>query len=484
MVEIAPTYPAALDVLYFTWLNSMSLPEGKATLYLKIDATIRSLVATFKGTDAVTLLAFLAKLLRSLNAESLPRNPPWVKQLTAYIRNLVGSRPTAAGRAAYTNLAATLLQVYQSETPQLLFSEDAQADKPFSYLFINLLLVDLRSSFPSLLEKLNSPEYSEVARRLASAFDVLSSFIGFLVRYMDDDAASSHKRRQGPSRMIAPDLLLKLRKGIAETMSVTIEFLRDRWDASVAGALGLHPDARAGTANVAAGSRLTLAWDSKTDAAGDDALIFAAVRSLAVWLREDDNDTLRKEAAGLADMLVELYRDSGRGAGSGSVQDFRAPVVVALEGITAVEEGVEAFLDNEGWDVLGRDMLAALQASSAVSDEAEALRATEIVRLLLPVAEAERPGAREAWMEVVTKVAAWDVPDAEQPPAVYEFQVAVLQLVTALLANTPPGVQRRYTHSTSSILGIAKQLRSKVKGGDPGLLESLQDVESTLSIFR
>ncbi|EOO03041.1 putative duf1941 family protein [Phaeoacremonium minimum UCRPA7] len=432
LVEIAPTYPAALEVLYFTWLNSMSLPEAKATLSLKIDATIRSLVATFRGTDAITLLAFLAKLLRSLNAESLPRNPPWIKQLIAYIRNVVSSRPTAEGRAAYTNLAATLLQVYPSETPQLLFSEEIEAEKPFSYLFVNLLLVDLRSSFPSLLEKLNSPEYSEIARRLASAFDIISSFIGFLVRYMDDDNLQS----SSTAHMMAPDLLLKLRKSISETMSVTIEFLRDRWDASVAGALGLHPDARAGTANTFAGSRLTLAWDSKTDAAGEDALIFAAVRSLAIWLREDDNDTLRREAAALADMLMELYRDSGARS---AAQDFRPPVVVALEGITAVEEGVEAFLDQDGWDILSQDMLAVLQASSAISDEAEALRATEIVRLLLPIAEAERPGAREAWMAVVTKVAAWDVPPAEQPPAVYEFQVAVLQLVTALLANTHPG---------------------------------------------
>ena len=69
LVEIAPTHPAALQVLYFTWLNSMSLSEAKATLSAKIDATIRSLIATFKGTDAVTLLDFLAKLLRSLNSE-------------------------------------------------------------------------------------------------------------------------------------------------------------------------------------------------------------------------------------------------------------------------------------------------------------------------------------------------------------------------------------------------------------------------------
>lgn len=384
------------------------------------------------------------------------------------------SKPTADGRAAYTNLTASLLQTFPAEASSLLFSDDSRSEKPFPYLLINLVLVDLRSSFPNLLAQLNSPEYESSSRRLASAFDIVSAFIGFLVRSLDDQDSD------GPlsSLVMAPDLLLKLRKTVSETMSLAIEYLRDRWDASIAGTMGLHPDARAGTSKTSTGSHYTLAWDSKIDNAHQDPLILAAVRALAIWLREDDNDSLRKEAAGLSDMFVDLYKSSA----SGSL-DFRRPILVALEGIVTVDEGVESLLAHEAWETLAQDMLAILQPSSSVSEEGEAARGIEIVRVLLPIVENERPGSRESWLAVVTAVAAWAAPEVEQSPLVYEFQVAVLQLVTALLSNTHPTMQRRYTHSISAIVGIVEQLKSKVSGDAP-LSESLDDVQRTLSPLR
>jgi hypothetical protein len=86
-------------------------------------------------------------------------------------------------------------------------------------------------------------------------------------------------------------------------------------------------------------------------------------------------------------------------------------------------------------------------------------------------------------MDVVTRVAAWWVPDEKQPSIVEECQVAVLQLVTALVANSHPGMQKRYVHSTSAVVGIAEQLRGKIKG-DAGLEEALEDVLVTLSKLR
>lgn len=384
------------------------------------------------------------------------------------------SKPTPAGRAAYTNLIASLLQFYSTEASRLLFSDETKSDKPFSYLLINLILVDLRSSFPTLLSQLNGPEYESSSRRLASAFDVVSAFIGFLVRFLEDEDL------EGPlsSLLMAPDLLLKLRKSISETLSLAIEYLRDRWDASVAGAMGLHPDARKGTATTYKGVHYTLAWDSKIDTANQDPLILAAIRALAIWLREDDNEILRMEAAGLSDMMMDLYKGSDLAR-----FDFRRPVLVALEGMITVDEGVAALLENEGWEVLTADLLTILQASSSTSRGSEASRGIEIVRVLLPIVEREQPGSREPWMAIVTAVAAWDVPDEEQSPTALEVQVAVLQLVTALLANTHPGMQKRYVHSISAVLGIVGRLKSKVTG-DSALLESLQDVESTLDPLR
>lgn len=394
--------------------------------------------------------------------------------MVLFIRKLVTSKPTLAGRAAYINLTASLLQIYPAQTSRLLFSDETGTEKPFFYLLINLVLVDLRSSFPTLLEQLNSPDYESISRRLASAFDIVSAFLGFLVRFLDNEDADE----AFSSIMLSPDLLLKLRTSISETMSLAIEYLRDRWDASIAGAMGLHPEARIGTAKTSSGSHYTLAWDSKTDKANQDPLILSAVRSLAIWLREDDNDTLRKEASGLSDMMLDLYKNSLPGP-----LDFRRAVLVALEGMITVDKGAAAFLDNEGWETLIRDLLAIFQVSSSVSDENEAARGIEIVRVLLPIVEREQPGSREAWLAIVTAVAAWDVPNIEQAPIVLEFQVAVLQLVTALLSNTHAGVQKRYVHSISAVIGIAGQLKGRVRD-DAVLDESLEDVEATLGPLR
>ncbi|KAH8894919.1 DUF1941-domain-containing protein [Thozetella sp. PMI_491] len=466
LTELAPSEPLVLDILSYAWLNALVVAEDKQGLRSRIDKTVEKLVASFKGTDAVTLLEFIASLLRSLQTPILLDKPHWLEPVVDFIRNLVTNRPTAASRSAYTNLSAALLELYPGPAAQLLFSSNsAKADKPFSYLLINLLLVDLRSSFPALLEQLNSPSYAAISRRLASAFDVISNFVGFLLRSMEDESSGF---------VMMPDLLLKLRKAIAETMSVTIEYLRDRWDASVAGAMGLHPDARAGTANTSAGSHLTLAWDSKSENVSEDPLVLAAIRTLAIWLREDDNEVLRAEATGLTDMFVELYRSS-----SVEKLDMRRAILVAFEGTTTSEDGVAALLEHDGWAVLTSDLLSILQSSSTTVDEVAAARGIEIVRVLLPIVEAEQPGPRPAWLDVVTGIAAWGVPDAEQPGGVREFQVAALQLVVALLVGAHPLDRKRYMHSIAAVIGVASQLKQKLSGDAP-LREDLDDVLEAL----
>lgn len=370
--------------------------------------------------------------------------------------------------------------MYPIQAPYLLFSDTSttspskDTSNPFSYLLISLLLVDIRSSVPILLEQLNSPTYTSLSTRLTSAFDIISHFISHLVRALDSPSPSS------TSLSLSPSDILSLRKNVSETMSNTISYLRDRYDASVAGAMGLHPSARTAPTHTG-GDRLTVAWDSATDRIENDGLILSAVRALALWLREDDNDQLRREAAGLADLFVDLYSASmKRGHEERGGLDFRQPVLVAFEGITACEEeGVEALLEHEGWKVLAEDMLGILSASSKETNEEEAGRGIEIVRVLLPIVEAESPGAREEWMDVVTRVAAWHVPDQRQEGRVEEFQVAVCQLVTALLVNNHPGVVRRYRHSIGAVVGVVRQLRERGKR-DAALREELDDVLVTL----
>lgn len=193
--------------------------------------------------------------------------------------------------------------------------------KPDSYLFITMLVIDIRSTIPSLQEKLHSEDYLATSERLGRAYDIVSAFIGFLIQSLDlmsgDDHFSNHYGSVGPMPV---DLLLKLRTNISETMSLTIEHLRDRYDSSTAGTAGLHPAARS---SIDRSSPLLIAWDTSNGMFADP-LTLSQLRTLSLWLRDEENDALRKEAAGVMDVLLALYQYNGE-------QDFRYPVLVALE---------------------------------------------------------------------------------------------------------------------------------------------------------
>ena len=365
-------------------------------------------------------------------------NPKWLKSVVNHIKTLVTSRPNTAARSAYTNASASLLQTYPNSTPQLLFVEDKKDEKPFAYLLVNLMLIDIRSSAPTLLEQLNTPSYLGTSRRLASAFDVISTFIGALVRSLDDES---------DGLIMSPDSLLKLRKSISETMSVATEYLRDRWDASFAGAMGLHPDARTAEADTATGKHRTLAWDDVANAAEEDPLILSAVRALSLWLREDENETLRQEAIGLMDMFMELYQTR--------VLDFRTATLVALEGLFTLPEGRGQFLENSGWDILVKDLTSIIQDGDT---DREASRGVEISLALRTLVD-ESVSTAEEWMNVVTTVAAWDI-SGDDTLAWQDFRVSTLQLCLALLQNASTGLKRRYTHSVGAIRGLAAQIQS------------------------
>lgn len=322
-----------------------------------------------------------------------------------------------------------------------------------------------------LLEQLNSPAYHSMSLRLASAFDIICIFIGHLIRSLEDESLET--------MIMPPGSLLKLRKGISETLSVTIEFLRDRWDASVAGAMGLHPDARTGKAETSMGSRHTLGWDSIKNIAEEDPLILAAIRALALWLREDDNDQLRMEATGLMDMFMDLYKSSKPEHGL----DFRSPILVGLEGLVTIDEGREILLKHDGWNVISQDVLRTLQTAPGHLRPQDASRSIDAAHILLDIVEQEHSGTTEDWMSLITTVAAWNPPDQEdQSSQAQEVQVAVLQLCCGVLTQATPGMRARYQHSIGAIAGIAEQLQSGDK--DHLLGDSIQELQKALAAVR
>ena len=282
--------------------------------------------------------------------------------------------------------------------PSLLFDTSPKnnglASNTSPYLFVKMLLIDIRSTIPSLQENLNTPEYPKTSLRIAESFDVISNFIGYLISSLDDESDDNIAwQNPNPNNklQLEPSQLLQLRTDVSETMSLTIEHLRDRYDSSVAGAAGLHPSARIDTDPSNSAPR-TITWQSSTTSMSEDPLTLSEIRALALWLREDDNDALRREAAGIMDVFLALFSETQPGL------EFCSPVLIALEGILEVPEGVEAFLGDEGWKIL----TIKLQEELDSEESRAADQGVEIVRVLLKVVESDITGPSKAdWMNVV-----------------------------------------------------------------------------------
>ena len=83
-------------------------------------------------------------------------------------------------------------------------------------------------------------------------------------------------------------------------------------------------------------------------------------------------------------------------------------------------------------------------------------------------------------MDLITAVAAWDIPDSGLSPLCQEAMVAALQLCCAILIEANSGMRQRYWHSMAAIHGIAAQLDKQLKTDDPER-EMLEDVLATLA---
>ncbi|KAK4694937.1 hypothetical protein P7C71_g2717, partial [Lecanoromycetidae sp. Uapishka_2] len=351
--------------------------------------------------------------------------------------------------------------------------------KPSSYLFVTMLLVDIRATIPSLQEKLHSKDYSAISARLARAYDIVSAFVVYLVQSLEKmlDDESSKRTSTAP---IPVDLLLRLRTNISESMSLTIEYLRDRYDSSTAGAAGLHPDARSAD-GVGSSNPLPIAWETSSGMFTDP-LTLAQLSCLSLWLRDEENDALRKEATGVMDVLLALYQhgedrkafEEHEKQGQDGHRIFRSTVLVALEGIIETPEGVEVFLHEEGWNLLSEDLVA---IATAPKDH---LQGIEIVRVLLAVLESGFAGAtKEEWMALVDladKALASTAEDGD-----LEFGIAVSQIAVELLVRAPRGIRNKNREVAQALLKRAEALSMKDhvdEGIEDGLEEVVEGLES------
>jgi hypothetical protein len=380
-------------------------------------------------------------------------SPAWLSSLADLIIQSCLCHHNAASpqnRHGLVVFTATTLRLYPLEFPSLLFSGAASSPQstPKSILFVKLMLVDIKSSIPSFQEILNSSHYPATATRIASTYDIISAFIGFLVNVLDQEESPC-----GDSKLslpFSPSSLLQLRADISETISLTIEHLRDRFDASVAGASGLHPSARSRT-EASPTAPLAITWDSSFSPMPQDHLTLGQIQTLALWLHEDDNDNLRKEAAGIMDVMLSLFSSED------GTLDFRSPVLMCLESIIIVPEGINAFLAGDGWSLLAKDLRNIVLGSSLDASQ----RGIDIVRVLLKIVESDITGpTKEDWMDLVKLAARPDYPNPSRGAGTLELRIAVAQLAVELLVRAPTGVRRKYLAAAHGLSRIIQAMRN------------------------
>ena len=366
-------------------------------------------------------------------------------------------------------LAATLLRLYGAQFSTLLFNPSLSVaafldGKPFIYLYIKLLLVDIRATIPSLLGMIISSSFTDTCKRLAASYDIIVGFIGYLLKNLDDGVHSDAIT----SSLLPPDLMLQLRTDIAEAMSSTIEYIRDRSDATIAGPTGSQASIEfSPQARQPASQPLSLPMGSNGDTSPELHLVAAQVRALGLWLREDDNEKLRTEAVNIIGVLLSLYSST-------STDDIRSPIVVALQGIITIPEGVDTFLDKNGWAILFKDLKSTLGPSK--SDTEHMIRAIEIVRVLLAVVESGSETSnhfRTDWLEVVPMSLAGDMSEPTTPIEL-ELRIGAWQLAVELLSRAPQAGRRKYVKEARRMIELASGLSEGIE--DDESLEGLREV--------
>ncbi|RPB05748.1 DUF1941-domain-containing protein [Choiromyces venosus 120613-1] len=430
LIKCSVEHETAMQVLQHAFINSIhESPLLKRRLETFLPSICEDMLAMDKASRS-RILSFLSDLLARLPSELLPTETNWVKAAYTAIRAVITFGHNSHERSHCIKIAASLLHKYP---PSLLFGPKAlgkatvNEEKPFVYFFMQLALIDLRATFPALLEQLATPSYGNTAHRLASDFDVLAAFLGYLLMVEDFDDIP-----------ITPDLLLKLKADIGETFGLTLEFLRDRWDAGYAGAPGFEPGFEKDVP-------LSLTWETKLEGGiVCDPLVIAAVRALSLWLKEDES--LRKESGGLTDLFLGLWKK-----GKEDGVDYRFWILSALEGTVEEDNGRERFLQYQGIHILWADLKAIYVNRNAGEDDLRiALDETRVLTQVVTLGDK----ANETWVKEVLAV----VNIRGDSGMRLELDAAMARLASACLAKTHKAVRRRLKDDVQKVKEVCGRL--------------------------
>ncbi|KAI1360524.1 Neurochondrin-domain-containing protein [Xylaria arbuscula] len=408
LIEIAPQYETVFSIFHWAWVSG-SLAVPAKDLRPKLDGALKLFISSFKGQNPIPLLNFITLVFDNLNPDLRPPEPEWLRPVARLIQDIASNKQTADGRRAYIHCAATLLAIYPEKFPGPLFSDDPDTTRPIAYLFVKMVQVDILSTLHLLIPKVNTTEYPSLSCRIAAALDIMTSFLGFLITAADET---------GGQHGLTPYRILKLHEDLLKTVGDVMEYLRDRWDDYLASSRGIESAQNSGRSIF------------------EDAITPAAVRFVATWLRDDDGDALRTQAAGLIDLFAELYKIN---MSSTDVPELRLPILAALEGILQTSDGREAFHSS---DFLSRSLYPDIRAilaghgnELATGDYLRGSAIVQIFNILIEYDESSHP--HPGSMDLVELISKCEVQPVKVPASVsdrprVEFLTDALELAATL----------------------------------------------------
>lgn len=340
---------------------------------------------------------------------------------------------------------------------------------PLSYLLLTIIHADIMATVPYLQESLYSDDYDTTSSRLVKGYDVISSFIGYLITSMDANDGGDDLSFPMP-----PDLLLKVQRKITDILNATIEHLRERYDASAP----FTREAISGGPSTAAEASGTML---------DDPLTLSQIQTLSLWLANEDNERLRKAAAGIMDVLKTIYQRIEADHILATKQfQARCCVLEALSGITQTTEGVVAFLDQDWWITLTEDLEEL--ASSPLSIGNQEVRGITILNILVTVLlSGATPPPKEQWFSGMLNISNELMKSADLQHR-WELAVGTCDLVVSLFQRAAMDNRHKYqgraTHLLNTVQHLLKNETSLKDEVNRQVREDLENVARDLGALR
>ncbi|KAL8910689.1 MAG: hypothetical protein Q9172_007803 [Xanthocarpia lactea] len=413
----------------FTYKTAQDLLTVQPELHQRISDWIFVLRHT---PDATALFEHVLNLVR-WHVPQLETSdaPEWLAPLTQRLLESTGIAYTDAARSrmAIVQLSAVLVRCYPTQFLNLLYGSqllDKSTSEPAAWIFLQHRLIEISSSIPHLLE-LPDVKYMPTMMLLACCYELVSALTYFLVERpaassgeidgFEAESSTAKSEADGGSDKLPfnPDLLLKLREDVSTICSLTIEYLRDRFEVSMA-TKTLCPT-RSGMVSATE----CLGFFS-TDVGPPTMVEDPLLRMLSLWLREDEGVVLRTEAANsMIDVVLGLY---------GMAEHLRSPLLMILEQCQYAPDGLDRIRVSHGWNALVSDLESI--ARSRAPDDYVIHCGIIIIDILGPVAGMAVAGGtdKDEWKQfarIATQL------DAEGSADLLDLKAAVAMLAIDLL---------------------------------------------------